>query len=153
MSTLNQKQHYREGLTKFKEKLLQASNDSRSKCANLASNCNGEIKHNTSQVFCPQKYKIASDMFLAIPGKVSQIGQYSNTEKKSWTHLAGEGDWRTSLTIQHTEETLPFIDWPLYESRVTPPWLHPFWSLRSTDAHNLCSLGQPQPFARFSVTS
>jgi len=94
----------------------------------LIKSCNNKI----SFLFCLWRSKIASDRFLAIPGKVFTGRPVVTHRKKSWTHPAGEGAIWTYSTPKEAAQAqkLLSLQWlPLYEPRVSPPWVHLFWAL------------------------
>lgn len=79
-----------------------------------------------------KKSKIASDILLAILGKVFPGRPIVTYRKKNGTHPAGDGTlWLCSTPSRmqpSSKKRSLFHGWHLHEPRVAPLLVHPFWS-------------------------
>ena len=109
-------------------------------------------------LFCSQRSEIASDRFLAIPGKVLPGRTRAIYRKKELNSSVG---WGGSLATQHSSRRQsrpkgcsPLCRWPSWAmgcSTLCPALLVTYKAQVQTIC--LCSPGQPHCFTRCSITS
>ena len=82
------------------------------------------------QLFSSQRNKLATDRFLAIPGKAF-AGRPIVTQRFELTQLAKMLSSYAALLLRkqpRSQKHSPSHGWPLYKHGEDLPWVHPFWS-------------------------